>query len=122
MGKTKQSAAERNYKILAFLFASGKWENVRDIGLKLGSSQNYDRLKEDMDSLVKLRIIQNWDDLSELEKQNERKNKTNSKIKGKNNYKITDLGREKLSKIRDDCLDPVTKVILKMQRTKEDWD
>ena len=75
-----------------------------------------------MDSLVKLKIIQNWDDLSELEKQNERENKTNSKIKGKNNYKITDLGREKLSKIRDDCLDPVTRVILKMQRTKEDWD
>ena len=37
---------------------------------------------------------------------------------GNNNYKISDLGRTKFNKIRDDCLDPDTRVILRMQSTE----
>ena len=108
----RQTAADRNYKILNYLFESGRWENINNIGLKLGPSQNYDRLKDVMDSLAKRDIIQRWDELSESQKQDARNNDDVSQIKRKNNYRITETGRRKLIKIRDDCLDYETRTIL----------
>jgi len=104
---------EINVKILGYLMTDRNWKNIRDIGLHVGTEQNPDRLKYQLDDLVKRQIIDYWENIPDSEK---KKIMQHEEIKGKNNYRITDKGREKFEKIRNDCLDEDTKTILRMQR------
>ena len=117
MLEKKQTRGEINFKILAYLLTNDIWRNIREIGLNVGNSQNPDRLKGNLEELVERKIILKWDDLT-IEEQKEAKKTQNEDILRKNNYKISDLGRSKFNKIRDDCLDPDTRVILRMKNTE----
>lgn len=117
MDSKNQTAAETNYKVLAFLFSSGQWENIREIGRKTDTSQNPSRLKTTLEEFVQREIIQSWENLPENERKIIQNDKNQTKpIMRQNNYRITEKGRDKFFKIRDDCLDPDTRIILKMQR------
>ena len=117
MVETKQTRGEINFKILAYLLTSDVWRNIREIGMKVGKTQNPDRLKGNLEDLVKRDIILKWENLNP-DQQVEARKIQNEEILRKNNYKISDLGRTKFNKIRDDCLDPDTRVILRMQSTE----
>lgn len=117
MTEKKQTRGEVNFKILAYLLSSDSWRNINEIGLKTGKTQNSDRLKGNLEELVEREIILKWENLTP-EQQRVAKKSQNEDILGKNNYKISDLGRRKFHKIRDDCLDPDTRVILRMRNTE----
>ena len=117
MAEKKQTRGEVNFKILAYLLSSNSWRNIREIGLKMGKTQNPDRLKGNLEELVEREIILKWENLTPEQQADAKKSQTED-IFRKNNYKISDLGRKKFNKIRDDCLDPDTRVILRMQSTE----
>ena len=117
MAEKKHTRGEVNFKILAYLLTSDIWRNIREIGMKVGKTQNSDRLKGNLEELVEREIIQKWENLTP-EQQTQARKTQNEEIFRKNNYKISDLGRTKFNKIRDDCLDPDTRVILRMQSTE----
>ena len=106
--------AERIYKTLDLL-QDGEWRNVNDIALKVGTS-NITRLKKSLEDLVKRNIILSWGNVSDEEKRKIKKEQTRE-IKRKNNYKINDKGIKKFQKIKNDCSDYETLMILGIKRT-----
>ena len=60
-------------------------------------------------------LLEHWDDLSEdVQKIYKKSNPTFDSKAGKHIYRITQHGREKFQKVRDDCLDdPVIQRILR---------
>ena len=96
--------AVRMYKVLTLLNQENKWYNISYLSRQTGTS-NSDRLKKQLDDLVKRNIIQYWADLTDDEKCIAKKKQTEEIIRT-NNYKITGTGQKKLRKIRDSCLEP----------------
>ena len=121
MNYVKQTTGDRNVKILAFLFASREWANIREIAEQTKTTQNLDRLKRSLTTLVERNIIENWEKLSESQKIDAQKLQT-KEIRGKNNYKLTDKGRSKFMKIQESCLDPDIRVILRMKSATSEND
>ena len=102
--------AVRLYMVLALLAKENRWCNV-DYLSQQTNTFNSSRLKKQLVSLVERGIIQHWENLTDDEKKTARKEQIEEIIRT-NNYKITNLGREKIHKIRDSCPEPEALMML----------
>ena len=110
-----------NLKILAFL-SDGRWRVLSHILRYMNTTNdlNIQRVKDDMIDLKKLEIILDridWDKLQSQEKKEEYgKNfeleKAVKEHGAKNLYKITSRGQRKFDKIKNNCLDRDTQIIM----------
>ena len=110
-----------NLKILAFL-SDGRWWVLPHILLSMNVTNvlNIQRVKDDMIDLKKLEIIldrTDWDKLQPQEKKEEygKNFKLEKAVKehgAKNLYKITSRGESKFEKIKNNCLDRDTQIIM----------
>ena len=85
MAGKKQTRGEINFKILAYLLTMDIWRNIREIGMKVGKTQNPDRLKGNLEELVERKIILKWENLTPEQQVDARKTQ-NEDIFRKNNY------------------------------------
>ena len=122
-------AGYMNLKILAFL-KDGTWKVLPQILRSMRSSNTYNpqRVKNNMIDLKKLELVldkDDWADLSTQEKNEEYKKNLGLEpaVKEKHAiylYQITDKGKEKFDKIKNDCLDDTTQQILRIHKKDED--
>jgi len=127
----QQSAGDVNFKILKCL-EDRKWKVLYVIQQSsvFDTPVNLTRLKGDLVDLKKLELVldkDDWADLSTQEKNEEYKKNLGLEpaVKEKHArylYQITDKGKEKFDKIKNDCLDDTTQQILHIHKKDEDME
>jgi hypothetical protein len=112
----RRTAADTSVKILALL-EEGLFLNRNQIQNSniLVSELQKARLQKHLEYMKSNKLLEHWDDLSDDEQKIYKKsNPTFDSKAGKHIYRITQIGREKFQKVRDDCLDdPVIQRILR---------
>ena len=117
----RRTAADTSVKILALL-EEGLFLNRNQIQNSniLVSELQKARLQKHLEYMKSNKLLEHWDDLSDDEQKIYKKsNPTFDSKAGKHIYRITQIGREKFQKVRDDCLDdPVIQRILRARVTE----
>ena len=110
----RRTAADTSVKILALL-SDGLFRNKNQIQNKLVVEWNKASFQKHLDTMKSDKLLEHWDDLSEDVQKKYKKNHPTFESKGsKHIYKITERGRDKFNKIRDQCLDdPIIQRILR---------
>ena len=118
----RRTAANTTVKILALL-SDGLFRNQTQIQINKifgATAWNKDTFQKHLENLKSDKLLEHWNDLSEDEQKIYKKSNPifDPKV-AKHIYRITQYGREKFEKVRDDCLDdPVIQRILRA-RVKE---
>ncbi len=117
----RRTAADTTVKILALL-EDGTFRNQTQIQNSniLETTKQTTRLHKHLEIMKSDKLLEHWDDLSEdVQKIYKKNNPPFDPKVAKHIYRITQYGREKFEKVRDDCLDdPVIQRILRA-RVKE---
>ena len=114
-------AGYMNLKILAFL-KDGTWKVLPQILRSMRSSNTYNpqRVKNNMIDLKKLQLVLDKDDWNKLQPQEKKEEfgknfdleRAVKEHGAKNLYKITSRGQRKFDKIKNNCLDRDTQIIM----------
>jgi hypothetical protein len=98
--RTLTTKTERRINLL-YILEDGLWHYLEDLASSLRT--NTDNLKEDLNDLVKINYLNSFKNLDEIKQKQEKE--THLEIKrGINYYKITDEGKKKFKKIKEECL------------------
>ena len=113
----KRTAADTSVKILALL-SDGLFQNQTQIQINKifgATAWNKDTFQKHLENMKSDKLLEHWDDLSDDDQKIYKKSNPAFDSKaGKHIYRITQYGREKFLKVRDDCLDdPVIQRILR---------
>ena len=110
----RRTAANTTVKILALL-SDGLFRNQTKIMLAMMVEWNKASFQKHLENLKSDKLLEHWNDLSEDEQKIYKKSNPIFDPKAaKHIYRITQHGREKFQKVRDDCLDdPVIQRILR---------
>ena len=104
----RRTAANTTVKILALL-SDGLFQNQTQIQINKifgATAWNKDTFQKHLENLKSEKLLEHWNDLEEDEQKEYKKNNPTFDSKAaKHIYKITQYGREKFKKVRDDCLD-----------------
>ena len=115
----RRTAANTTVKILALL-SDGLFRNQTKIMLAMMVEWNKASFQKHLENMKSDKLLEHWNDLSEDEQKIYKKSNPIFDPKAaKHIYRISQHGREKFQKVRDDCLDdPVIQRILRA-RVKE---
>ena len=110
----RRTAADTTVKILALL-SDGLFRNQTKIMIAMMVEWNKASFQKHLENMKSDKLLEHWDDLSDDDQKIYKKsNPTFDSKAGKHIYRITQYGREKFQKVRDDCLDdPVIQRILR---------
>ena len=110
----RRTAADTSVKILALL-EDGLFRNQSQIQIKLVVEWRKDSFLKHLDTMKSDGLLEHWDDLSEdVQKIYKKSNPIFDPKAAKHIYRITQHGKHKFWKVRDDCLDdPVIQRILR---------
>ena len=104
----RRTAANTTVKILALL-SDGLFRNQSQIQINKifgEKAWNKDTFQKHLENLKSDKLLEHWNDLSEDEQKIYKKSNPIFDPKAaKHIYRITQHGREKFQKVRDDCLD-----------------
>ena len=110
----RRTAADTTVKILALL-SDGLFRNQTKIMIAMMVEWNKASFQKHLENMKSDKLLEHWDDLSEdVQKIYKKNNPPFDPKVAKHIYRITQYGREKFEKVRDDCLDdPVIQRILR---------
>ena len=101
----RRTAADTTVKILALL-SDGLFRNQNQILIAMLAEWNKASFQKNLQIMKSDKLLEHWDDLSEDDQKIYKKSNPIFDPKAaKHIYRITQHGREKFQKVRDDCLD-----------------
>ena len=103
----RRTAADTSVKILALLTDGLFWnQNQIQMSKIFVSELRKDRFLKHLEHMKSDKLLEHWDDLSEdVQKIYKKSNPIFDPKAAKHIYRITQHGREKFQKVRDDCLE-----------------